>query len=108
MQCGHTNGTWEENIIVELWLLLKAIYLLFYFLQSKEKQMFNIINKLVIIAGIVEHIIFARLVMKYMAKQQHTGGGSALTNIEMDNPVDLMIWDRLRKYSYYFHLCHGL
>ena len=71
----------------------------FIFYSRKKKNSFNIINKLVIIAGIVGALLYLQGAGDeiYGKATADTGGGSTyLTNIEMDNPVDLMIWDRLR------------
>lgn len=94
---GLIGGKYHSGVMV---VVVPYIYYFIFYSRKKKKISFNILNKLVIAGGIV----VALLVLQnagdeiYGKATADTGGGSAyLTNIEMDSPVDLIIWGPVKE-----------
>ena len=94
---GLMGGKYHSGVMV---VVVPYIYYFIFYSRKKKQISFNIINKLVIIAGIVGALLYLQGAGDeiYGKATADTGGGSAyLTNIEMNNPVDLMIWGPVKE-----------
>lgn len=94
---GLIGGKYHSGVMV---VVVPYIYYFIFYSRKKKKISFNIFNKLLIVSGIVVALLILQNAGDeiYGKATADTGGGSAyLTNIEMDGPVDLMIWGPVKE-----------
>ena len=94
---GLMGGKYHSGVSV---IVVPYIYYFIFYSRKKKRISFNIFNKLIIAAGIVVALLVLQSAGDeiYGKATADTGGGSAyLTNIEMDSPVDLIIWGPVKE-----------